>query len=147
MAVTTSRLRRLLVSGAVVVGAGLGAAGIASAASSTTTSTPAPAAGTLDLRGMDPATMTHGPGETLLTGTDATEATAAATAAVSGSSVVRAETDSAGAAYEVHLKKADGAYVTVKEDASFKVTSVEDGFGARPAGAAPAPMPPSDASR
>ena len=37
------------------------------------------------------------------------------------------ETDAEGAAYEVHLQKSDGSLVTVKLDASFTVTSVEQG--------------------
>jgi hypothetical protein len=80
--------------------------------------------------------MTHGPGETLLTGTDLQQATAAATAAVPGATVIRAETDSSGVApYEVHMKKADGSYVTVELNSSFQVTTTESGFGPGPAGA------------
>ena len=57
----------------------------------------------------NPATMTHGPGETLLTGERTKKADASAIAAVPGATVVRAETDSSGASpYEVHMKKADG---------------------------------------
>ena len=83
----------------------------------------------------DPATLTHGPGETLLTGATLTSAVAAAEAAVPGATVVRAETDAQGATYEVHMKKTDGTYVTVKENANFTVTSTETGFGTPPAGA------------
>jgi hypothetical protein len=83
--------------------------------------------------------MTHGPGESLLTGTDLQKATAAATTAVPGATVVRAETDSSGAsAYEVHMKKSDGSYVTVELDSSFTVVRTISGFGAGPAGS-PAP--------
>jgi hypothetical protein len=81
--------------------------------------------------------MTHGPNETLLTGTDQQKADAAATAAEPGASIVRAETDSSGAGtYEVHMKKADGSYVTVYLDSNFKVTSTASGFGGGPAGQA-----------
>lgn len=66
--------------------------------------------------------------EAVLTGDDLTKATDAANAAVSGGTVIRAETDAEGAKYEVHMKKSDGSLVTVKLDASFKVTSVEDGM-------------------
>jgi hypothetical protein len=90
----------------------------------------------------DPATLTHGPGETLLTGATATSAVASANAAVPGATVVRAETDAQGATYEVHLKKADGTYVTVKENASFVVTSTQAGFGTPPAGDASGPRLP-----
>ena len=66
--------------------------------------------------------------ETLLTGDDLTKATAAAEAAVPGGTVQRAETDAEGAAFEVHVAKSDGSQVTMKLDASFKVTSTEDGM-------------------
>ncbi len=85
----------------------------------------------------DPATLTHGPGETLLTGATLTSAVAAAEAAEPGATVVRAETDAQGATYEVHMKKTDGTYVTVKENASF----TETGFGTPPAGAPGAGAP------
>ena len=79
--------------------------------------------------------MTHGPNETLLTGSDLQSATAAATAAVPGATVIRAETDSSGASpYEVHMKKADGTFVTVELDSSFKAITTVSGFGAGPAG-------------
>jgi hypothetical protein len=82
--------------------------------------------------------MTHGPGETLLTGTDLAKATAAAQAAEPGATVVRAETDSSGqATYEVHMKKADGTYVTVQLNADFSVKGEVSGFGPGPAGATP----------
>lgn len=65
----------------------------------------------------------------------AAKLTAAALAKYSGATVIRAETDGDGAAYEVHLKKADGSVVTVKFDSSYNITSTEDGFGAGPNGA------------
>ena len=157
MSTKSGRVRRALVTGAVVAGASLGAAGIASAATSSTTSTssgsstttppsvgvpgtpPAGAAG-------NPATMTHGPNETLLTGADLQSATAAATSAVPGATVIRAETDSSGASpYEVHMKKADGTFVTVELDSNFKAITTVSGFGAGPPGGhAPGPsMAPS----
>ena len=37
------------------------------------------------------------------------------------------ETDAEGATYEAHVTKADGSEATVKLDASFNVTSIEDG--------------------
>ena len=55
----------------------------------------------------------------MLTGGELTKATAAAEAAVPGATAQRAETDAEGAAYEVHMTKADGSVVTVKLDASF----------------------------
>ena len=163
-----ARYRRLLVTGALATGTMLGAAGIASAAtassttatsgSSSTATAPAtgtPPAGTppSGAKG-DPATMTHGPDETLLTGTQLTEATTAATAAVPGATVVRAETNSSGGyPYEVHMKKSDGTFVTVELDSSFKVITTVSGFGAGPAGGtappsgtAPTGTPPSGSS-
>lgn len=156
-----TRLRRALVTGALVGGASLGAAGIASAAtSSTATSTPAsasagataPAAGSQGTRpagsAQDPATMAHGPDETLLTGTDLQTATAAATAAVPGATIIRAETNSSGTSpYEVHMKKSDGTYVTVELNSSFGVITTVSGFGAGPAGSqAPDGTTPSSTS-
>jgi hypothetical protein len=55
---------------------------------------------------------------------------AAALKAVPGASVYRVETDAGNGAYEVHMKKADGALVTVKFDKNLKVTKVESGMGA-----------------
>lgn len=151
---TTSKLRRVVVTGALVAGAAVGAAGIASAATGSTTTTapgssataPGPSA-PAPPGGVDPATMTHGPGETLLTGTDLQKATAAAQAAVPGATVIRAETDSSGVApYEVHMKKSDGSDVTVELDSTFGVVSTVSGFGHGPAGApAPGSMPSTSA--
>jgi hypothetical protein len=133
------RSRVYIVTAAAAIGAAVGAAGIAAAATTGTTSTPttssaaapAPSNGNLP----NPATVTHGPGETLLTGTTADKVRQAALAAVPGGTIVRVETDSAGSPYEAHVKKSDGTYVTVKIDSSFKVTAIQSGFGAPPAGA------------
>jgi hypothetical protein len=155
MAPRSSIIRKTLVTGALVAGTAFGAAGIASAASSSSTTTPAsssnqtaPPAGSNGSPPTgppgDPATVTHGPNETLLTGTDLQKADAAATAAVPGATIIRAETDSSGASpYEVHMKKSDGTYVTVQLDANFKVVKTVSGFGAGPPGAqAPSGMAP-----
>lgn len=73
----------------------------------------------------------NGKTETLLTGTDLEKATAAATAKVSGATVLRAETEADGkGTYEVHMKKSDGSRITVYLDANFAVTNTEDGPGA-----------------
>ena len=80
----------------------------------------------------NPARVAHGPGETLLTGATASKVTAAAKAAVPGATVIRVETDSSGAAYEAHMQKADGSYVTVTFDSNFKVISTGSGFGGGP---------------
>ena len=134
------RLPLWLAVGAATIGAGVGGAALAGAAtntsapavSSTAPSSSAAAAQTAP----NPATMTHGPGETLLTGTTADKVKAAALAAVPGATVIRVETDAQGSPYEAHLTKADGTQVTVKVDANFKVTTTEAGFGGGPHGGA-----------
>lgn len=129
-----SRVRSWLVTAALVAGAAAGAAGIASAASggSTASSGSSGTTATATSPRANPATMTHGPGETLLTGSAAASARQAALAAVPGATVIRVETDSSGAAYEAHLTKADGSFVTVKMNGSFKVTDTVSGFGGPP---------------
>jgi hypothetical protein len=117
-----------LLAGGILAGSQL--AGAATNASSSSSSTSTTASSSQDRA--DPATVKHGPDETLLTDGNATKATAAAKAAVPGATVIRVETDSGGAAYEAHMRKAGGSYVTVKMDSSFKVTGTEDGFGAGP---------------
>jgi uncharacterized membrane protein YkoI len=78
-----------------------------------------------------------GNGETALTGSTLTSAENAATAANAGSTATGAstETDSSlsGAAYEVHITKADGSKATVIEDSSFNVlaTQADQGGGGR----------------
>ena len=138
------RLRVWLVVGAATVGAALGGAAIAGAATGGSSSTSTPAAsssapsgtpGQAPANAPDPATMTHGPDETLLTGTTADQVKAAALTAVPGGTIIRVETDSAGSPYEAHVKKTDGTEVTVKVDANFKVTAIQQGFGAGPNGA------------
>jgi hypothetical protein len=54
---------------------------------------------------------------------------AAALKAVPGGTVIRVETDAGDAAYEVHMKKADGSLVTVKFDKDLSLKGVEDGMG------------------
>lgn len=155
MPLSSSTIRKTLVTGALILGTTAGAAGIAGAATSSSTSSsssgssssassstapsrtysapPQASSGTP----ANPATLTHGPNETLLTGTDKQKADDAALAAEPGATIVRAETDSSGVGtYEVHMKKSDGSYVTVYLDSSFKVTSTASGFGGGPAGQA-----------
>jgi hypothetical protein len=128
--------RKTLLGAAGLLVAGSVAGGIvasnltASAADSSTTATTAaaPAASTA------PAPNPGGPApvrsdETQLTGTNAAKARAAALAAVPGGTIIRLETDAGDAAYEAHMKKADGTLVTVKLDKDFKLVKVEDGMG------------------
>ena len=136
---TANTARTWVVTGALALGAVVGAAGIANAATGSSGSANAPTfaangpTGPPPAGAGNPATMTHGPGETLLTGSAASSAKAAALAAVPGAKVIRVETDSAGAAYEAHLQKSDGSYVTVKLDKGFNVTATQSGFGGGPA--------------
>jgi hypothetical protein len=132
--------------GATLGGVALGALSVGSASaqtSSTTATTTAPAAGaattalpsatppTGPLGARDPSKGGHvanGITEVVLTGDDATKATAAANAAVPGATVDRVETDAEGATYEAHVTKADGSKVTVKFNADFSVKSIDSGM-------------------
>jgi hypothetical protein len=136
MSTHSKRLRVGLAVTAATIGAGLGGAAIAGAATTATTSPSTTAAGTSTATqtAPDPAKIAHGPGETLLAGTTADKVKAAALAAVPGGTIIRVETDSGGSPYEAHVTKTDGTQVTVKVDASFKVTATEQGFGAGPGG-------------
>jgi hypothetical protein len=75
------------------------------------------------------------PNETPLTGATLKSASDAALAANAGAKVVAATTEdpaeNTGAAYEVHITKADGTRATVLEDSSFKVlsTTADQGRG------------------
>lgn len=146
----THRLRNAVLSGSLILGAGLGAAGLAGAAgaagtTSTTSTSPAVSSTTPCPHDAGQAPRAH---ETPLSGTDLAKATAAAEAAVPGASVVRAESDATGA-YEVHLKKSDGTFVTVRLNSSFVETAIETGAsGHHGAGTGPrgeGPMGPSGA--
>jgi hypothetical protein len=139
------RARRLVAAGLVVGGllaggvlAGSQVANAASTSSTSNASTSASSSATN--RGTDPLTMTHGPGETLLTDGTASKVKAAALAAVPDGTIIRVETDSGGSTYEAHVQKSDGSIVTLKIDASFNVTSTQSGFGAG------GPMPTSASS-
>ena len=85
----------------------------------------------------DPARLSHGPGETVLTDGTASKVKQAALAKVPGATVLRVETDSEGSPYEAHLRKSDGTEVTAKVNKQFEVTAVEDGFGGGPPGTHP----------
>lgn len=94
--------------------------------SSSSTTTPAPnASDAPNLFSVDPIRSD----EKAVSTDVAAKLTAAAEAQVSGATVIRVETDGDGAAYEVHMKKADGSVVTVKFDSSYNVTGTETGFG------------------
>ncbi|MFZ4518306.1 MAG: hypothetical protein ACOYOP_07950 [Microthrixaceae bacterium] len=137
----------LAVAGSTLLGGAVGASlvGVAGAADNTGSTTApttapatAPAAGQADGRWpqgqrppMDWSKGGHQANnitEEILTGDAATKVTEAAQAAVPGGTVKRVENDAEGATYEAHVETSDGALKTVKLDASFKVTSVEDGM-------------------
>lgn len=142
------RPRTGLAAAAVAAGLAVGAAGVAGAATSggstsaastvaaATTQSPA-TTGTTPQQQVDPSTLTNGPGETLLTGATADSVTAAAKKAVPGATIIRVETDAQGAAYEAHMRKSDGTYVTVTFDKDFTVVSTDSGFGGGPGGHGP----------
>jgi len=133
--------RKLLFGGAIaaasVAGGAIGASFLGTANAQTTTTTPGAETSNAPAQGQPPQApdwskgghQANGTTETLLTGDDASKATAAASAAVPGATAQRAETDAEGAAYEVHMTKADGSIVTVKLDSSFNVTQTIDGMG------------------
>jgi hypothetical protein len=125
----------LAVLGAIAVGA----SAIAGAASNsgTTGATGSQGSGGGTAQRPDPATLSHGPGETLLTDGTADKVKQAALDKVSGATVLRVETDSEGSPYEAHLRKSDGSEVTVKVNKQFEVTAVENGFGGGPPGSHP----------
>jgi uncharacterized membrane protein YkoI len=70
-----------------------------------------------------------GNGETAVTGANAATLKAAALKQVPGATVEEVTSDSGDAAYEVHLKKADGTEVTAKFDKNLTFVAVEDGRG------------------
>jgi len=121
-----NRVSRVLIVGAVVLGVLGGSYGIATAASGSDPAQPAAAAmAAAQPNGQRPWGGQRSD-ETLLTGDAASKVTAAAKARVSGSTVVRVETDADGnAAYEAHMTDANGSPVTVYVNKSFDVVSVE----------------------
>jgi hypothetical protein len=134
-----SKIRTGVITVGVLGAIAFGASAIAGAASNSgstgaTGSQGSQGSGTA-ARPPDPAKLSHGPGETLLTDGTADKVRQAALDKVSGATVIRVETDSDGSPYEAHLQKSDGTEVTVKVNKQFQVTAVEDGFGGGPGGA------------
>lgn len=146
-----NRIQKAAAGGAIVFatlgGGALGAAllnGSAGAQTDPTTTAPAsssdttapagstaPAAPSRGGQPHDPSKGGHtanGITEQVLTGDTATKVTAAAQAAVPDATIERVENDAEGAVYEAHMVKADGSHVTVKLDANFTVTGIEDGY-------------------
>ena len=124
MTFKTSRIAAI----AAIAGAACGGASIANAVTKRTGNQTA----------TTPATPKGNPNEKALTGDTLKSASDAAIAANAGAKVVGATTEdpaeNTGAAYEVHITKADGTHATVLEDSSFKVLSTKteqrhDGHG------------------
>jgi len=120
---------------AAAAGIGIGALSVAGASTTPTTPTSAAAPAPSSAQ-PNPVTMAHGPGETLLTGSDLATATAAVNAVLpSGASIIRIESNSQGSyPYEAHVTLADGSNETVELSSSFQVITTITGFGAGPAG-------------
>jgi hypothetical protein len=129
-----------LAAAAAAAGIGIGAAGIASAASTgtSTRSTAVAAAATTtpppNAPKIDPATLPHGPRETVLTGDTAAKVKTAVETEAPGATILRLETDSGGHAYEAHVKLADGTVKTLYFNSSFAADGSATGFGGRPGG-------------
>jgi hypothetical protein len=140
-----NRIQKAAAGGVIVLstlgGGALGAAllnGSASAQTDTPTTTapsssssPSSSAPEQGLPPRDPSKGGHtanGITEEVLTGDTAAQVTAAAQAAMPGATIERVENDAEGAVYEAHMVKSDGSHVTVKLDASFNVTGIEDGY-------------------
>ena len=124
------KVRSAVIALAVLGAIAVGASAIAGAASNSGTTGATGSQGSARSTARpDPATLSHGPGETLLTDGTADKVKQAALDKVSGATVIRVETDSDGSPYEAHLQKSDGSEVTVKVDKQFNVTAVESGFG------------------
>jgi hypothetical protein len=123
------------------VAAGVIAGGVLAGTLSATAQTPSPS--TTDGTTQAPSTGHHGgqrADETLLTGSNAAKAKAAALQALPGATVERVETDGdGGGVYEAHVVKADGSRATVLFDKDFAVLSVQDGMGKDGPGADTAP--------
>jgi hypothetical protein len=123
-----------------LVAAGVVAGGILAGSLSATAQTPSPSASTGSGSTATAPQRGHGgqrSDETLLTGTNADKAKAAALKAVPGATVERVETDGDGqGVYEAHVTKSDGTRATVFMDKDFAVTSVADGMGKGPGGEA-----------
>jgi len=123
-----------IATGAAALGAGFGVASVASAATNTgSSSTTAPAVSNVTPSApadhVDPASMPNGPGETVLTGTDLSSVTAAVKAADPTATIIRAETDSSGHAFEAHVKEADGTVKTYYFTSTYQADGSGTGFG------------------
>lgn len=131
--VTLGSLAGTFLSGSAANAANDTATTVSDSSNGTTSNTDAPPAGNQQ-PAHDPSQGGHvanGVTETVLTGSDAEKAKAAALAAVPGGTVERVENEADGnGTYEAHMTKSDGSRITVYMDANFNVTSTADGPGA-----------------
>jgi uncharacterized membrane protein YkoI len=119
----TDKLRNTALIVASMAALALGGAAIADAASSGGSKTQAAANGARSGRLPPQRADEHA-----LTGDTASKVRAAALSRVSGGTIERLETDADGnAAYEAHMRKADGSRVTVYVNESFEVVAVQSG--------------------
>jgi hypothetical protein len=114
--------------GAAIAGGAVGASVLGTAQAQTSSSTTSSSSTSTTPDADHGPHTANGITETPLTGDDLTKATAAAQAAVPGATIDRVETDADGATYEAHVTKSDGSKATVKLDANFNVSSVDDGM-------------------
>jgi uncharacterized membrane protein YkoI len=133
------RFRKHLVAGsmvaAILAGGGVLAGTVAAnAAGDTSSSTPSSAGSSAEKAPSGDQSKSQRSDETLLTGTDATKATAAALAKYPGASIERVETDSDGV-YEAHIVTSDGQRLIVQMDKNFAVTGTDSHGGSRTPGA------------
>jgi hypothetical protein len=123
-------IRSTLATGAVVGVAAVGGAAIANAATSATSPSrsgkPAtsqtarpPARGLPAFNGPAPGTAAHEDAETVVTGTAAAKARAAAIKAVGGGTATEVTTNYTGNGYEVTVEKSNGSKLEVHLDRSF----------------------------
>jgi hypothetical protein len=122
----TDKLKNTLLVVVSIVALALGGAAIAGAAAGGSSSGGGSAAATSPSRAARLPPQRSD--EQLLTGDNAAKVRQAALAKVPGGTIERVETDADGnAAYEAHMRKADGSRVTVYVNKSFEVVSVESG--------------------
>lgn len=131
--------RRRVAAGAGLVAAGLVAGGVLAntlGASADTTSPTSSSSSSSSTSGERPNAPGNPGGsapvrsdEKAVTAAQAATLKAAALKAVPGGTVIRVETDAGDAAYEAHMRKADGTLVTVKFDKNLAVVKVESGMG------------------
>lgn len=115
---------------AVIGGGAIGASAIpAMAAGSTTGSSSTQSTDGYGTSGQRGPHQANGKTEEVLAGDTATKVEAAVKAAQPNATIERMETAADGAAYEAHIKKADGTLATVLLNANFAVTSTEEGQG------------------